>query len=346
MWPEGVVSVDVLREVFTLSQSRGVARNVLTVLADAAHPDGVTWLPVTASKSGDPSKCIAHRANASVRAVRASIVELVELGEIEVRQAQRGRARINVYRVVLGSAGEAEVDYTDLPFDLEQPFGRLSADSALSRGGDVVQFSSRPSAESVTDRVQFSSLDEPAQRGTAAGVAATFAAPYPSVEPSHEPEVQIEPPEQERSRVAALVENSLKSGQATVDVQPLLDLLPLREIKPNTRSVLERKFSQLPPRFVEMAIEELLERERDPLAEDVRSRVRYFNGIADRMLRERADRATPTQDARRWVDENFDHPDAEVVIDGFEVDAFERQSLHERAETLRAAADTSTRKVA
>src|ERR1035437_9944902 len=82
----GGVSVDVLREGFTLSQSRGVARNVLTVLADAAHPDGVTWLPIMPSKGGDPAKCITHRANASKRAVIDATAELIALGEVEVRQ--------------------------------------------------------------------------------------------------------------------------------------------------------------------------------------------------------------------------------------------------------------------
>jgi hypothetical protein len=188
------VSVDVLREVFALSQSRGVARNVLTVLSDAAHPDGVTWLPVSPPKNGDPTKCITHRANASTRAVRSAIAELVLLGEIEVRQAQRGRAKINVYRVVLGSVGDAEIDYTDLPFDLEQPFGRLNAESALSPGGDRVQFQERPSAKSVADRVQFSSPDESPQPGMDSAVAATFAAPYPSREPSLQPSA-AEPPD-------------------------------------------------------------------------------------------------------------------------------------------------------
>lgn len=187
------MSVDVLREVFTLSQSRGVARNVLTVLADAAHPDGVTWLPISPSKNGDPTKCLTHRANASKRAVIDAIAELVALGEIEVRKAQRGRAKINVYRVVLGSVAAGEVDYSDLPFDLEQPFGRPGAESALSHDGDQVQFSERLGAESVADWVHFSCSDEPVQSGMASGVEATFAAPQPSIEPSHQPPA-AEPP--------------------------------------------------------------------------------------------------------------------------------------------------------
>jgi 3-methyladenine DNA glycosylase/8-oxoguanine DNA glycosylase len=61
-------------------------------------------------------------------------------------------------------------------------------------------------------------------------------------------------------------------------------MLPPHEIKPNTRGVLEGKFSQLPPHFVELAREELI------AANGVRSRVRYLNGIADRMIDERAAR--------------------------------------------------------
>jgi hypothetical protein len=156
------VSVDVLREVFRLSESRGVARNVLTVLADAAHPDGVTWLPIVPSKDGDPSRCLTHRANASKRAVIDAVDALRDLGEVEVRQAQRGRRRFNVYRVRVGSVGLTAVDYDDLPFELDSPFsdGVQNPHLVTTEPGDVdrVQFSddgvqilSRRGADLVSD---------------------------------------------------------------------------------------------------------------------------------------------------------------------------------------------------
>lgn len=147
------MSVDVLREVFKHSRSRGVARNVIVALADAAHPDGVVWLPIDPPKDRrrPQDRCLVHRANASRRSVIDSLQELEVLRELEVRKAQRGRSRFSIYRVVVGSIGAAEVDYNDLPFALDRPFG-LSADSAPgeqpSETADEVQFE--------RDEVQFS----------------------------------------------------------------------------------------------------------------------------------------------------------------------------------------------
>jgi hypothetical protein len=121
----------------------------------------------------------------------------------------------------------------------------------------------------------------------------------------------------------------------------LIDLLPAGEVAANTRCVLERKFSELPPHFVELAREELL------AADNVRSRVRYLNGIADRMILERGRRTTPAAEHDRWVGENFDHPDVAEVIDRhFDADAIELQALHEHAERRRVSDDNTTRKVA
>lgn len=179
------MSVDVLREVFKHSRSKGVARNVLTVLADAAHPDGVTWLPIVPSKDGDPSRCITHRANASRRAVIDAIASLEELDEIEVRTAQRGRRRFNVYRVRLGSVALSAVDYADLPFRLDRPFADGVQIPHLVTGDDGVQFSD--------DEVQFSSprgadfvSGDGAETGEHAGDSGGLAAPEASVEPSGE----------------------------------------------------------------------------------------------------------------------------------------------------------------
>lgn len=183
------MSVDVLREVFRLSQSKGVARNVLTVLADAAHPDGVTWLPIVPSKDGDPSRCLTHRANASRRAVIDAVDALRELGEVEVRQAQRGRRRFNVYRVRVGAIALTDVDYADLPFDLDSPFSdgvqipHLVAEGV--DGSDEVQFSD--------DGVQISSrrgadfvFEEGVKNMDGAGDSLVPAAPEASYEASKE----------------------------------------------------------------------------------------------------------------------------------------------------------------
>lgn len=184
------MSVDVLREVFRLSRSKGVARNVLTALADAASPEGVTWLPIEPKKGGDPTVCITHRANASKRAVINALQELVELGELEVRKAQRGKARINVCRVVLGSIAGTSVSYQDLPFTLEHPFSdgvqilhvvpnkETGATGCIS-GTDEVQISSPRGALFVRDENGGIAAD--------AGDSSPQRLPYPSREPSLQP---------------------------------------------------------------------------------------------------------------------------------------------------------------
>ena len=92
------MSVRVLDQVFDRSRAKGTARCVLIAVADAAHHDGVTW-----SQQGPRGnrRSIAHRANCSVRAVERAVGELVDLGELEVRKARRGRSWVNVYRVVV-----------------------------------------------------------------------------------------------------------------------------------------------------------------------------------------------------------------------------------------------------
>lgn len=172
-------------------------------------------------------------------------------------------------------------------------------------------------------------------------------------EPNVDQAQTFQPPEQTRAReaVAALVDSSLISGSpdaalakmlggsAARGVDVLLELLPASEIARNTRSVLERKFAGLPPHFIDLAREELL------VADDVRSPVRYLNGIVDRMIDEHARRVTASAAQAEWVDENVDHPDADGLIAAWPIDAIERQSLHERAEALRTEPET-TRKVA
>lgn len=97
----------VLRE----STSRCGARTVLMLLAHRAQASGVCW---------PKQQRIADETALSERQVRRALAWLEENGEIEVRQAKRGRARVNVYRVLLGDP--EEVDYDELPFELVEPF--------------------------------------------------------------------------------------------------------------------------------------------------------------------------------------------------------------------------------
>lgn len=103
----------------------------------------------------------------------------------------------------------------------------------------------------------------------------------PEVETEPEAEKEKEELPEQGVPVAALVDISL--GKAP-QIQPLIDVLPPNEVKANTAKVLQGKFAALPAHFVGLAREELL------AAQDVRSRVRYLNGIADRMLTEQGRR--------------------------------------------------------
>lgn len=143
----------VLSEALDYSVSTGTDRCVLLALADAASHDGVTWLPVMPARARgvvnqrvDERKCISHRANCSKRQALRSLGALVELGELEVRQAQRGQKRINVYRVTVGSIADSEVDYDRLPFDLDALFGTEARGANLAPradGFDVAELAPR-----------------------------------------------------------------------------------------------------------------------------------------------------------------------------------------------------------
>jgi DNA-binding Lrp family transcriptional regulator len=92
------------------SKSTLGTRLVGFVLATSAWNDGISWLP---------QEEIAEQANVSEREVRYAIEKLVELGELEKRKVQRGRRRVNVYRVRLGARVP---QYERLPFDVDDPF--------------------------------------------------------------------------------------------------------------------------------------------------------------------------------------------------------------------------------
>lgn len=112
------MSYQVVAEVFRHSRASLGARLVLLALADSAgKDDGIVWL-------GQES--LMRMGNLSERAVRDAIRWLEENGEIETRMAQRGRARINVYRITLGKYGSLDVGdlsaLSNVPFTVRDPF--------------------------------------------------------------------------------------------------------------------------------------------------------------------------------------------------------------------------------
>ena len=145
------MSVDVSSQVLNRSKSTRTDRNVLFALADAAHVDGVTWLPIAPPPNRPESTaCIAARANCSKREVIRALKRLQALGELEVRKAQRGHCRINVYRITVGQIAQTEVDYDRLPFTVDRPFGPGDHTSPgldnqeTPRQGDQVTTAARP----------------------------------------------------------------------------------------------------------------------------------------------------------------------------------------------------------
>jgi hypothetical protein len=119
--------------VFRRSQAKLGARLTLLVLADAAHEDGIAY---------PKQRLIAEKAKLSISAVERAIADLQTLGELQVRKAQRGRRRINVYRITLSTV---EPDYDILPFKLVEPFttpqyeGPSNSDDPAERGATTPQ---------------------------------------------------------------------------------------------------------------------------------------------------------------------------------------------------------------
>jgi hypothetical protein len=106
--------------VFDHSESTAVTRLVLLAIADSAWDDGVTYLQV---ESSNPKReTITTKAKCSRAQAFRAIEKLVELGELQVVRVRRGRSFVNVFRVVVGRIGAAEIDYDRLPFALPHPF--------------------------------------------------------------------------------------------------------------------------------------------------------------------------------------------------------------------------------
>jgi hypothetical protein len=125
------MSIRVLDEVLERSAASGHDLCVLVALADAAHHDGVTWLPIEAEP---PTRSIMSRAHCS-RAKAFTAIEALrdELRELQMVKVRRGRSFINVYRVVVGSIGELPVDVNRLPFDLPADAFSPSQPETLNR---------------------------------------------------------------------------------------------------------------------------------------------------------------------------------------------------------------------
>lgn len=131
------MSVRVLSKVLRHSNETLARRLILIALADAASDDGVTWLA---------QETIAELARLSRTHVAECLREMATAGAIEVRKAQRGRRRTNVYRVML--SGLADVDYDRLPFTLDLPFGETVSESPTSSDGDRVGSADSAASES------------------------------------------------------------------------------------------------------------------------------------------------------------------------------------------------------
>lgn len=136
------MSIRVLDEVLERSAASGHDLCVLVALADAAHHDGVTWLPIEAEP---PTRSIMSRAHCS-RAKAFTAIEALrdELGELQMVKVRRGRSFINVYRVVVGSIGELPVDVNRLPFDLPADAFSPSQPETLNQGDGANADRDRP----------------------------------------------------------------------------------------------------------------------------------------------------------------------------------------------------------
>jgi DNA-binding Lrp family transcriptional regulator len=129
------MSVEVFSEVIQHSEAELGTRLVLFVLANHAWSDGVTWIS---------QKDMTHKARMSESSVRRAIRQLEEMGEIETRQAQRGKRRVNVYRIIVGEIRAVEPDYDRMPFELAEPFSATTGQIDRRSDGQVTTGHLRP----------------------------------------------------------------------------------------------------------------------------------------------------------------------------------------------------------
>lgn len=105
------MSLRVMVKVFEESDETLARRLILLALAEVASDDGIAW---------PGQEKIAAKARLSRTHVTERIGEMIEDGVIELRKAQVGRRRINVYRLIL--PGLDEPNHDRLPFKLDRPF--------------------------------------------------------------------------------------------------------------------------------------------------------------------------------------------------------------------------------
>lgn len=160
------MSVKVIAAVWSHSQSQLAARLVLLAIADNAEDgSGIAFPPVLDHPDTPPHKLrsISFKARLSEREVRRSLRELEELGELETRKAQRGRSRINVYRVTVGYLLERDPQIEDLPFQLLEPFtttGQIVRQSE-ARPPAIQSLDHRPSTPATTGQPYRARGDKP-----------------------------------------------------------------------------------------------------------------------------------------------------------------------------------------
>ena len=118
----------VVTQAMKHSEARHGTRLVMWALAEAADPvTGICWVR---------QDWIQDVTRLSEREVREALRWLERNREIETRQAQRGRVRVNVYRVIVGTYADVDVTDSPSPFRLLEPFSR-PADSAARQDGDA-----------------------------------------------------------------------------------------------------------------------------------------------------------------------------------------------------------------
>lgn len=223
-------------KVFRHSIAQHGARLVALALADNAHDDGVAF----------PSQqTIADKTLLSVAAVRDAIRWLEEHGELETRQAQRRRARVNVYRLLL--PGLDLPDYERLPFKLLEPFGLPPESSGSQEGDDDRQTGARPAPESEATTARFCA-DHRQNGPTLKGRTSSRTLKDPSVEPS---EKDVEP---ERPAAAAALDEAPRISDVVTALERF-DRVDIRSL-----NVVEPLATRLPAPLFDEAVEEALRR--------------------------------------------------------------------------------------
>lgn len=177
---------------------------ILCAIADTAHHDGVSYIPQGPRE--DPES-IAFRSRCSQRTVERRIPALEWALEIEIRKAQKRRARINVYRILAGSILQREPKYDRLPFELDRPFSSLEEIERLrtDRHGVGQSFGELPVSTSVSQNDDQPTLTP--------GLSASCGGSGPVLEPTEEANASPVPadPAGERAQTRLAIELALSA---------------------------------------------------------------------------------------------------------------------------------------